>query len=161
MSWKRRLLPLNAKFPKEPNRGMEKLCQLKREAVTALEKSRVSRIEKLHPAKASVVSFEKELDRAFDFSNNLVESGSIPDIMQNKKNVQERIEDLIKTTMPALPVSSRVEFVSTPAREFESGIYEIRRNRCARMDRERTGSEFPSWCRSKATDLSQNKRRSN
>ena len=72
MSWKRRLLPLNAKFPKEPNRGMEKLCQLKREAITALEKSRVSRIEKLHPAKASVMSFEKELDRAFDFSNNLV-----------------------------------------------------------------------------------------
>ena len=103
------------------------------------------------------MSFEKELDREFDFSNNLVESGSSPDIMQNKKNVQERIEDL----MPALPVSSRVEFVSTRAREFESGIYEIRRNRCARMDRERTGSEFPSWCRSKATDLSQNKRRSN
>ena len=46
MSWKRRLLPLNVKFPKEPNRGMEKLCQLKREAITALEKSRVSRIEK-------------------------------------------------------------------------------------------------------------------
>ena len=33
--------------------------------------------------------------------------------MQNKRNVEERIEDLIKTTMPALPVSSFVEFVST------------------------------------------------
>ena len=97
------------------------------------------RIEKLHSVKASVVSLEKQLDQAFEFTNNLVESGSSPDIMQNKKNIQERIEDLIITTMPALPVNSCLEFVSTWAREFESGIYEVRRNRCARMDRGRTG----------------------
>ena len=92
---------------------MEKLRQLEREAITTLEKSRVSRIAKLHSGKASVVSFEKQLDQAFEFSNNLVERSSSSDIMQNKKNVQERIEDLIKTTMPALPVSSCVEFVWT------------------------------------------------
>ena len=92
---------------------MGKLRQLEREAITALEKTRVSRIEKLHSGKASVVSFEKQLDQAFEFSNNLVERSSSSDIMQNKKNVEERIEDLIKTTMPALPVSSCVEFVST------------------------------------------------
>ena len=92
---------------------MGKLRQLEREAITALEKTRVSRIEKLHSGKASVVSFEKQLDQAFEFSNNLVERSSSSDIMQNKKNVEERIEDLIKTTMPALPVSSFVEFVST------------------------------------------------
>ena len=92
---------------------MGKLRQLEREAITTLEKSRVSRIAKLHSGKASVVSFEKQLDQAFEFSNNLVERSSSSDIMQNKKNVQERIVDLIKTTMPALPVSSCVEFVST------------------------------------------------
>ena len=92
---------------------MGKLRQLEREAITVLEKTRVSRIEKLHSGKASVVSFEKQLDQAFEFSNNLVERSSSSDIMQNKKNVQERIEDLIKTTMPALPVSSWVDFVST------------------------------------------------
>ena len=92
---------------------MGKLRQLQREAITALEKTRVSRIEKLHSGKASVVSFEKQLDQAFEFSNNLVERSSSSDIMQNKKNVEERIKDLIETTMPALPVSSCVEFVST------------------------------------------------
>ena len=92
---------------------MGKLRQLEREAITALEKSRVSRIAKLHSGKASVVSFEKQLDQAFEFSNNLVERSSSSDIMQNKKNVEERIKDLIETTMPALPVSSCVEFVST------------------------------------------------
>ena len=92
---------------------MGKLRQLEREAITALEKTRVSRIEKLCSGRASVVSFEKQLDQAFEFSNNLVERSSSSDIMLNKKNVEERIEDLIKTTMPALPISSCVEFVST------------------------------------------------
>ena len=92
---------------------MGKLRQLEREAITALEKSRLLRVEKLHSGKASVVSLEKQLDQAFAFSNNLVERNSSSDIMQNKRNVEERIEDLIKTTMPALPVSSCVEFVST------------------------------------------------
>ena len=91
---------------------MGKLRQLEREAITALEKTRVSRIEKLHSGKASVVSFEKQLDQAFEFSNNLVERSSSSDIMLNKKNVEERIKDLIETAMPALPVSSCVEFVS-------------------------------------------------
>ena len=50
---------------------MEKLRQLEREAITAFEKTRVSRIEKLHSGKASVVSFKKQLDQAFEFSNNL------------------------------------------------------------------------------------------
>ena len=92
---------------------MGKLRQLEREAITALEKSRLLRVEKLHSGKASVVSLEKHLDQASAFSNNLVERNSSSDIMQNKRNVEERIEDLIKTTMPALPVSSCVEFVST------------------------------------------------
>ena len=92
---------------------MGKLRQLEREAITVLEKTRVSRIEKLHSGKASVVSFEKQLDQAFEFSTNLVQRSSSSDIMQNRKNVEERIEDLIKTTMPALPASSFVEFVTT------------------------------------------------
>ena len=87
--------------------------ELEREAITALDKSRVSRIEKLNAGKLSVVSLEKQLDQALEFSNNLVERSSSSDIMQNKKNVEQRFEDLIKTTMPALPVSSSVEFVST------------------------------------------------
>ena len=90
-----------------------KIRELEREAITALDKARVSRIEKLNAGKLPVVSLEKQLDQAVEFSNNLVERSSSSDIMQNKKNVEQRIEDLIKTTMPALPVSSSVEFVST------------------------------------------------
>ena len=90
-----------------------KIRELEREAITALNKSRVSRIEKLNVGKQSVVTLEKQLSQAVEFSNNLVERSSSSDIMQNKKKVEQRFEDLIKTTMPALPVSSSVEFVPT------------------------------------------------
>ncbi|XP_022805529.1 E3 ubiquitin-protein ligase TRIM71-like [Stylophora pistillata] len=92
---------------------IRKLKQLEVEAITALEEARVSRIEKFLSGKASVVSLEKQLEQAVEFSNNLVERSSSSDIMQNKKSVEERIEDLIKTTVPVLPVNSFVEFVST------------------------------------------------
>ena len=90
-----------------------KIRELEREAITTLDRSRVSRIEKLNAGKQSVISLEKQLNQAVEFSNNLVERSSSSDIIQNKKNVEQRFEDLMKTTMPALPVSSSVEFVST------------------------------------------------
>ncbi|PFX21615.1 E3 ubiquitin-protein ligase TRIM71 [Stylophora pistillata] len=101
------------KVSQETEQMIEKLRELARGAITTLEKARLSRIEKLNSGKASLVCFEKQLDQAFEFSINLVERSSSSDIMQNKKNVEERVEDLIKTTMPALPVSSFVEFEST------------------------------------------------
>lgn len=56
----------------------------------------MSRIEKLNSGKASVVSLEKQLDQAVEFSNDLIERSSSSDIIQDKNNVEERIEDLIK-----------------------------------------------------------------
>lgn len=56
----------------------------------------MSRIEKLNSGKASVVSLEKQLDQAVEFSNDLIERSSSSDIIQDKNNVEEQIEDLIK-----------------------------------------------------------------
>ena len=107
-----------------------KIRELEREAITALDKSRVSRIEKLNAGKQSVVSLEKQLNQAVEFSNNLVERSSSSDIMQNKKNVEQRFEDLIKTTMPALPVSSSVEFIPT----CEPDLFRLGFTKCSETD---------------------------
>ena len=107
-----------------------KIRELEREAITALDKSRVSRIEKLNAGKLSVVSLEKQLNQAVEFSNNLVERSSSSDIMQNKMNVEQRFEDLIKTTMPALPVSSSVEFVPT----CEPELFRLGFTKCSETD---------------------------
>ena len=103
--------------------------------------------------------FEKQLDQAFEFSKNLVERGSSSDIMQNKKNLEERIARQDHNASSSGKLVCRI-CVDMWTREFVSGIYEIQGNRCARIDRGRTGSEFPSWCRKiVVTILSQNKRR--
>jgi len=90
-----------------------KIREREREAITDFEKTRVSRMEKLDAAKTQVQSLAKQFNQAVEFANNLVQRSSSSDIMQSKRSLQKRFEDLNKTSVPALPVSSFVKFVST------------------------------------------------
>ena len=92
---------------------INKIRERKREAITAIENTRVSRNEKLNAAKAQVQSLIKQMDQAVEFASNLVQRSSSSDIMQSKENLEKRFEDLNKIPAPALPVSSFVKFVST------------------------------------------------
>ena len=94
-----------------------KIREHEREAITTLENTRVSRMEKLNSASKQVQSLTKQLDQAVEFANNLLQRSSSSDIMQSKKNLEQRFEDLNKTPVPALPVSSFAKFVSTIAPE--------------------------------------------
>ncbi|XP_078348232.1 uncharacterized protein LOC144633264 [Oculina patagonica] len=87
------------------------------EAITALKNTRGSRTEKLDGAKKQVQSSTKRIDQAVEFADNLVQGSSSLDIMQSNKNLEQRFEDLNKTPVPALPVSSFVKFVSIIAPE--------------------------------------------
>ena len=90
-----------------------KIREREREAITDLENTRVSRMEKLNAAKTQVQSLAKQFNQAVEFANNLVQRSSSSDIMQSKQSLQKRFEDLNTTSVPALPVSSFVEFVLT------------------------------------------------
>ena len=92
---------------------INKIREREREAITAIENTRVSRNEKLNAAKEQVQSLIKQLNQAVEFACNLVQRSSSSDIMQSKKNLEKRFEDLNKITAPALPVGSFVKFVST------------------------------------------------
>ena len=87
------------------------------EAITALKNTGESRTEKLNCTKEQVHSSTKRVEQAVEFANNLVQGSSSLDIMQSKKNLEQRFEDLNKTPVPSLPVSSFVKFVSTIAPE--------------------------------------------
>ncbi|KAL9955766.1 hypothetical protein ACROYT_G037142 [Oculina patagonica] len=89
----------------------------KQETITALKNTLGSRTEKLDGAKAQVQSSTKRIDQAVEFADNLVQGSSSLDIMQSNKNLEQRFEDLNKTPVPAVPVSSFVKFVSTIAPE--------------------------------------------
>ena len=84
-----------------------------REAITRLENTRVSRMQKLDAVKKQVQQLGKQIKQATEFASELVQRSSSADIIGNRKNLQERFEELRKTQMPALPVGSFVKFVST------------------------------------------------
>ena len=94
-----------------------KIREHEREAITTLENTRVSRMEKLNSVTKQVECLSKQLQQAVEFADNLLQRSSSSDIMQSKKNLEQRFEDLNKTPIPALPVSSFVKFVSTIAPE--------------------------------------------
>ena len=92
-----------------------KIQECKQEAITALQNKLESKTEKLNCINKQIQSSIKHIDQAVEFANNLVQSSSSSDIMQSKKNLAQRFEDLSKTPVPALPVTSFVKFVSTVA----------------------------------------------
>ena len=90
-----------------------RIREREREVVTDLENTHVSRIEKLNSVKAQVQSLAKQINQAVEFAKSLVQRSSSSDIMQSHKSLEQRFEDLNKTPLPALPVSSFVKFFST------------------------------------------------
>jgi len=88
-----------------------------REAITALENTRVSRVEKLDSAKKQVQLLAKQINQAAEFASDLVQRSSSSDIMQSNKGLKERFDELGQIQFPAPPVSPFVKFVATCAPE--------------------------------------------
>ena len=90
-----------------------KVRESEREAINALENTRVSRTEKLISLKTQVQSLAKQINQAIEFAENLVQRSSSSDILQSKKSLEKRFKDLNESPVPTLPVSAFVRFVST------------------------------------------------
>ena len=99
------------------NQMIAKIRDCEREAITELRNTGASRREKLDHVNKQTESSTKQIDEAVEFANNLAQRSSGSDIMQSKKNLEQRFEDLKKTAVPALPVGSFAKFVSTIASE--------------------------------------------
>ena len=93
-----------------------KVRERERVAITALENTRVSRTEKLNSLKTEVQSLAKQINQAIEFAEYLVQRSSSSDILQSKKSLEKRFDDLVdlnNTLVPSLPaVSSFVKFFS-------------------------------------------------
>ncbi|KAL9957023.1 hypothetical protein ACROYT_G038606 [Oculina patagonica] len=90
-----------------------KIRESELEAITALKNTRGSRTEKLDCAKEQVESSTKRIEQAVEFAIDLVQGSSSLDFMQSKGYLEQRFEELNKTPIPALPVSSFVKFFAT------------------------------------------------
>ena len=90
-----------------------KVRKREREAINALENTRVSRTDKLSSLKTQVQSLAKQINQAIEFAENLVQRSSSSDILQSKKSLEQRFKDLNESLVPKLPISAFVRFVST------------------------------------------------
>ena len=90
-----------------------KIREREREAITTLENTRVSRTDKLNSVKTQVQSLVKQINQAIEFADNLVQRSSSSDILLSRKSLEQRFEDLNKTPVPSLPVTSFVKFIHT------------------------------------------------
>lgn len=90
-----------------------KIREHERDAITALEDTRVFRTEKLNLVKTQVQSLTKQIKQAVEFADNLVQRSSSSVIMENKPYLQQRFADLNKTQVPSVQVSPHVKFVPT------------------------------------------------
>ena len=89
-----------------------------REEITSLESTRVLRMKHLDAAKKIVQQLEKRTKQAAEFATELAQRSSSADIIGNRKNLEERFEELGKTQLPALPASSSfVKFVPSCAQD--------------------------------------------
>ena len=84
-----------------------------REAITTLENTYLSRMQKLDAVKKQVQQLERQIKQAAEFATELAKRSSSANIIGNRKNLHERFEELRKSEMPALPAGSFVKFVST------------------------------------------------
>ena len=90
-----------------------KVREREREVITTLEDTRVIRTKKLNSLKTQVQSLVKQINQAIEFAENLVQRSASSDIMQSKKSLEKRLEDLSETSVPTVPFSLCVRFVST------------------------------------------------
>lgn len=82
-----------------------------REAIAALENTRVSRMEKLDTTKKQVQLIAKQINQAAEFASDLAQRSLSADIFKSNNGLQERFEELSKMQVPLLPVSSFVKFI--------------------------------------------------
>ena len=97
-----------------------------REAIESLEKTRVSRLERINSAKQEVESLMKQMSQAAEFAENLVQRSSSTDIMQNKETLKQKFEELRGVQVPKHHQTTFVKFTAAfRVEDLKLGFVEV------------------------------------
>ena len=77
-----------------------KIRQQEEQLLQSLEVTRRKRLERINSAKKEVESLMKQMNQAAEFAENLVQRSSSTDIMQNKKTLKQKFEELRGVQVP-------------------------------------------------------------
>ena len=91
------------------------------EAIILLETTRVTRLERINSALKDLQSLVKQMKQAVEFANNLAQRSSSSDIMQNKKTLKERFEELRTVEVPKQNETTFVKFTTASIEVLKLG----------------------------------------
>ena len=97
-----------------------------REAIESLETTRVTRLERINSAKQEVESLMKQMNQAAEFAENLVQRSSSTDIMQNKKTLKQKFEELRGVQVPKHHQTTFIKFIAASrVEDLKLGFIEV------------------------------------
>jgi len=94
------------------------------EAIISLEKTRVTRLERINSAIQKAQSLLKQMKQALEFAKNLTERSSSSDIMRNKETLKQRFEVLREIEVPKHDETSFVKFTAASTKYLKLGFIE-------------------------------------
>ena len=92
-----------------------------REAITSIETTCVTRLEKINSAKQEVESLTKQNKKVADFAETIVQRSSSWNIMQNKTTLKQRFEELRGIQAAKHHETSFIKFYAAPVVGFKLG----------------------------------------
>jgi len=103
---------------------IELIREREREAIILLERTRVTKLERIDSAIREAQSLLKQLKQAVEFARNLTERSSSSDIMKNKETLKQQFEVLRESEVPKHDETSFVKFTAVSAKDLKFGFIE-------------------------------------
>ena len=92
-----------------------------REAISSIETTRVTRLDRINSAKQEVESLTKQNKKVADFAETMVQRSSSWNIMQNKTTLKQRFEELRGIQAVKHHETSFIKFYAAPVVGFKLG----------------------------------------
>ena len=110
----------------EAEQMIAEIREREREAIESLETTRVTRLERINSAKQEVESLMKQMNKAAEFAENLVQRSSSTDIMQNKETLKQKFEELRGVQVPKHHQTTFIKFTAAFRQDLKLGFIEVK-----------------------------------
>ena len=101
-----------------------KTRQQEKKLLESLEMTRRRRLERVNSAKQELKSLVKQMNQAVELGENLIQ-GSTADIIQNKKKLRQKLEELRGVEVPKHRQATFVKFTAATQHNFKLGSIQI------------------------------------
>ena len=98
-----------------------KIREREQEAMTSLETTRVTRLEKINSVNKEAQSLLKQMNQAVEFAQNLVQRSSSSDIMQKKETLKQKFKELRYIAVPKHQESTFIKFTAASVEGLRLG----------------------------------------